>query len=46
VIPHQDYEFLYEHGVTAVFGPGTNLPEAAKKVLEELRKKRSESSMV
>jgi methylmalonyl-CoA mutase len=46
VIPHQDYEFLYQHGVTAVFGPGTNLPEAAEKVLEELRKKRSESSMV
>jgi methylmalonyl-CoA mutase len=33
VIPPQDYDFLYEHGVAAVFGPGTNIPEAARKVL-------------
>jgi methylmalonyl-CoA mutase len=33
VIPPQDYEFLYEHGVAAVFGPGTNIPKAARKVL-------------
>jgi methylmalonyl-CoA mutase len=37
VIPPQDYEFLYEHGVAAVFGPGSNIPAAAHKVLELLR---------
>jgi methylmalonyl-CoA mutase len=26
VIPHQDYEFLQEAGVKAIFGPGTNIP--------------------
>jgi methylmalonyl-CoA mutase len=36
VIPPQDYEYLYENGAAAIFGPGTVIPEAAKKVLEEL----------
>ncbi|MEL7531311.1 MAG: methylmalonyl-CoA mutase [Bacteroidota bacterium] len=36
VIPQQDYEFLYEAGVGAVFGPGTVIPEAAVKILERL----------
>ena len=36
VIPHQDYEFLYDQGVTAVFGPGTVIPLAAKQILEVL----------
>jgi len=36
VIPPQDYDFLYQHGAAAIFGPGTVIPEAAKKVLEEL----------
>ena len=36
VIPAQDYDFLYEHGATAIFGPGTVLPVAAKKILDEL----------
>jgi len=39
VIPAQDYEFLYEHGATAIFGPGTQLPKAATKIMEELFKK-------
>lgn len=34
VIPAQDYEYLYEHGASAVFGPGTIIPVAAQKVLE------------
>jgi methylmalonyl-CoA mutase len=34
VIPPQDYEFLHDAGVAAVFGPGTNIPEAARKVLD------------
>jgi methylmalonyl-CoA mutase len=36
VIPAQDYQFLYEHGATAIFGPGTVIPVAAQKILEEL----------
>jgi methylmalonyl-CoA mutase len=34
VIPPQDYDFLYEHGASAIFGPGTVLPVAAQKILE------------
>ena len=34
VIPPQDYDFLHDAGVAAVFGPGTNIPEAARKVLD------------
>ncbi|HOQ48842.1 MAG TPA: methylmalonyl-CoA mutase, partial [Candidatus Kapabacteria bacterium] len=30
VIPQQDYEFLYKAGVAEIFGPGTNIPYAAK----------------
>lgn len=33
VIPHQDYDFLYEAGVVAIFGPGTVIPEAGVKLL-------------
>ncbi|HKJ44798.1 MAG TPA: methylmalonyl-CoA mutase [Balneolales bacterium] len=44
VIPQQDYKFLYSKGVAAVFGPGSNIPKAAEKVLEELIKKRSKTS--
>jgi methylmalonyl-CoA mutase len=36
VIPASDYEELYEGGVAAIFGPGTNIPDAAAKVLEVL----------
>jgi methylmalonyl-CoA mutase len=34
VIPHQDYEFLYEAGAVAIFGPGTKIPEAAIQMLK------------
>jgi methylmalonyl-CoA mutase len=33
VIPPQDYDALHAAGVAAVFGPGTNIPAAARKVL-------------
>jgi methylmalonyl-CoA mutase len=33
VIPNQDYQFLYDKGVAAVFGPGTVISEAAQKIL-------------
>ena len=36
VIPAQDYDYLYEHGATAIFGPGTVVPVAAEKILVEL----------
>ncbi|MBW6514488.1 MAG: methylmalonyl-CoA mutase [Candidatus Syntrophosphaera sp.] len=36
VIPSQDYDFLYEHGASAIFGPGTQLPEAATLLLRKL----------
>jgi methylmalonyl-CoA mutase len=38
VIPHQDYKFLYDAGVVAIFGPGTSVPYAAKQILEVLLK--------
>ena len=37
VIPQQDYEFLYENGVKAIFGPGTNIPSAAADILKLIR---------
>jgi methylmalonyl-CoA mutase len=36
VIPHQDYDFLYEAGVAGVFGPGTKIAIAARQILEVL----------
>ncbi|WP_279089123.1 methylmalonyl-CoA mutase [Bartonella apis] len=39
VVPRQDYEFLKENGVAAVFGPGTNVVEAASKILDLLQGK-------
>ena len=36
VIPQQDYAFLEEHGVALIFGPGTPIPDAARKVLDAI----------
>jgi len=36
VIPHQDYDFLYEQGVAGVFGPGTKIAVAARQILAVL----------
>jgi methylmalonyl-CoA mutase len=41
VIPQQDYAFLYDHGVKAIFGPGTNIPDAAKDILRLIREARA-----
>lgn len=41
VIPSADHTFLHDAGVAAVFGPGTNIPEAAAAVLELLRARRA-----
>jgi methylmalonyl-CoA mutase len=37
VIPAQDYAFLRTAGVAAIFGPGTNIPDAAREVLKVIR---------
>ena len=39
VIPSQDYDFLYQKGAAAIFGPGTVIPKAAQKILEDLIEK-------
>src|SRR5690554_5467668 len=36
VIPAQDYQYLFDAGAVAVFGPGTKISEAAIKILEVL----------
>jgi len=38
VIPRQDYDFLYEAGVKAIFGPGTPIPQAARELLDVINK--------
>jgi len=40
VIPVQDYEFLFEKGVAAVYGPGTHIPTAAAEIMDIIRKRR------
>jgi len=37
VIPQQDYQFLFENGANAVFGPGTVIPKAALEILAKLQ---------
>jgi methylmalonyl-CoA mutase len=37
VIPQQDYDFLKSAGVKAIFGPGTNIPNAAQEILDLIR---------
>ena len=41
VIPQQDYQFLYDAGVKAIFGPGTNIPSAAQDILKLIRAARA-----
>lgn len=36
VVPRQDYQYLIDHGVAAVFGPGTNVMDAGRAVLDLL----------
>jgi methylmalonyl-CoA mutase len=38
VIPAQDYDFLKQAGVAAIFGPGTNIPKAAAEILSLVRR--------
>ena len=39
VIPEQDYQFLYDNEVSAIFGPGTSILDSAEKVIELISKK-------
>lgn len=39
VIPAQDYQFLYDNGAAAIFGPGTVIPVAAQKVVRSIYEK-------
>jgi len=40
VIPPQDHEFLKKAGVAAIYGPGTNIPQAAAEILGLIRGRR------
>ena len=41
VIPPKDYPALRDMGVSAIFGPGTNIPQAAEEVLELIGKEKN-----
>jgi methylmalonyl-CoA mutase len=41
VIPAQDYDFLFQAGAKAIFGPGTRIEDSAMTVLAEIRKARA-----
>ncbi|KUM25054.1 methylmalonyl-CoA mutase [Mesorhizobium loti] len=40
VVPRQDYQFLMNHGVAAIFGPGTHILDAARAVIDLLEGRR------
>ena len=41
VIPPQDYKFLKDKGVAAIYGPGTNIPKAASDIIQLIEKKKN-----
>ena len=44
VIPPQDYAFLREHGVSAIYGPGTNIPAAASEIIAMIERRRQQAA--
>ena len=44
VIPAQDYDYLYEHGAAAIFGPGTNIPKCCTQLLKMLVERAKEGA--
>lgn len=42
VIPHNDYQFLYDAGASGIFGPGTVIAEAASEILEKIMQEPAE----
>jgi methylmalonyl-CoA mutase len=45
VIPHADYDVLYEQGVAGIFGPGTVIAEAALQILDVLMQQRAPATV-
>jgi methylmalonyl-CoA mutase len=45
VIPVQDYEYLYEQGAAAIFGPGTVIPQAAEIIVDEIERRLGEEEV-
>jgi methylmalonyl-CoA mutase len=45
VIPPQDYPMLMESGVVAIYGPGTNIPDAASQILAIIERRRDPAVM-
>jgi len=45
VIPPDDYDFLYQSGVSCIFGPGTRIPDAAEQVISSIKKKHLKSAV-
>ena len=45
VIPPQDYEGLYQEGVSLIFGPGTRIPDAANRILDILEKRETQAML-
>ncbi len=39
VIPEKDYDLLYSAGVSAIFGPGTQIPKAALEMIGLLKER-------
>ena len=44
VIPPQDYKFLKDKGVAAIYGPGTNIPKAADDIIQLIEKKKNNAA--
>ncbi len=42
IIPEQDYNFLYEKNISAIFGPGSNIIESAEKVIDLISAKNNQ----
>jgi len=38
IIPSNDYEFMIDAGCSAIFGPGTPIPDCAERILDVLEK--------
>ena len=36
-IPEKDYDFMFNIGVSKIYGPGTNIPKAADEILEIIK---------
>ena len=46
VIPPRDYDFLYDAGAAAIFGPGTNIVESAKELMTLIQNKKKAVDLI